>query len=180
MTILVVAVATSLTQAQISEPILGIPLGKTFEPRRCEGQRHNWCSIDSIDKNSRYFNLMPPDTDSSTGLPTWIRREKLNLFLNADGVVDKFYVTTLGPSVQDRVVESISGRFGKPATLDKQSKQNSMGVTIEAVSALWQTSDAVITHTGSQINSCTVFFYTVESYATALARMQQQKQRDKL
>lgn len=177
---LIVAVTSSLAQAQISEPVLGIPLGKTFEPIKCEGRRDTWCTLEAPPMKGRYFTLMPPDSDSPTGLPTWVRRDHLFLELNADGIVDKFYVTTLGPFVQDEVIESISGRFGKPTSLEKQTKQNIMGVTVEAISAVWKTADAVISHTCSQINSCTVMFYTAEAHAAEMERMQQRKQRDKL
>jgi hypothetical protein len=181
--VLFVVTFASLARAQLSEPILGIQLGQPFKIVQCEGRRDNWCSLEDtkrIGANPRYLSLMPPDTDSSTALPTWVKREKLSIELRPDGVADKFYVTTLGPSVQDRVVESISGRFGKPTKYEKQAKQNAMGATVEAISAIWQTADAVISHTCSQINSCIVFFYTVEAYAEAAARMEQRKQRDKL
>ena len=180
---LMVVAASSPAQAQVAEPVLGIQLGQPFKIVECVGRRDNWCSADDpryVGPNPRYLNLMPPDNDSPTALPTWVKREKLYLELRSDGVVDKFYVTTLGPSVQERVVESISGRFGKPTKYERQIKQNAMGATVEVVSAFWQTADAVISHTCLKVNSCTVFFYTAEAYAAEVARMEQRKQRDKL
>lgn len=181
--VLMAAVTSSLAQAQIAEPVLGIQLGQLFKIVQCSGRRDNWCSTNDLryyGANNRIWSLMPPDDDSPTALPTWVRREKLVLESRSDGVVEKFYVNTLGPSVQDRVVESISGRFGKPTTYEKRTMQNAMGATVEAVSAIWKTADAVISHTCSQINSCTVFFFTAEAHAAEMVRMEQRKLRDKL
>ena len=123
---------------------------------------------------------MPPDISSPNALPTWVKLEKLFLELRSDGVAEKLHITTLGPSVQDRVVDSISGRFGKPTTYEKSIMQNAMGAKIDAVFAEWRTVDAVIAHTCSKINSCTVSFYTTEAHSKAKLLMEQRKLRDKL
>jgi hypothetical protein len=164
--------------ADAQEPILGIRLGQEFQGQfsECQGRRDNWCTLSSLPPGI----LMPPDTDSPTALPTWIKRDRLSLAPNKDGKVDLFYVTTLGPQVQDRVIDSVSGRFGKPTELDRQVKQTAMGAKFEGVSARWKTDDAVVVHVCTQINACILSFYTPEAYAREMERRKQALQRDKL
>ena len=182
--LLIVVTFTSLARAQLTEPILGIQLGQPFKIVQCAVDRNTWCRSEEdarLDRpNPSFVFLSPPDVSSSNALPTWVKLDKTQLELRSDGVAEKFYVKTFGPSVQDRVVDSISGRFGKPTTYEKQAKQNAMGASVDVVFAIWQTADAVITHGCSQINSCTVIFYTTEAYSKAKLLMEQRKQRDKL
>ena len=182
--LLLVVTFTSLARAQLTEPILGIQLGQPFKIVQCAVDRNTWCRSEEdarLDRpNPSFVFLSPPDVSSSNALPTWVKLDKTQLELRSDGVAEKFYVKTFGSSVQDRVVDSISGRFGKPTTYEKQAKQNAMGASVDVVFAIWQTADAVITHGCSQINSCTVIFYTTEAYSKAKLLMEQRKQRDKL
>jgi hypothetical protein len=164
--------------ADAQEPILGIKLGQDFQGQfsECQGRRDNWCTLSSLPPGM----LMPPDSDSPTGLPTWVKRDRLFLEPNKDGKVDRFYVTTLGPQVQDRVVDSVTGRLGKPTDFDRQIKQTAAGAKVEVVSARWKTDDAVAVHVCTQVTSCMLFFYTPEAYARELERRKQALQRDKL
>lgn len=180
---LAIATTSLVANSQLSEPVLGVQLGQVFKIIKCEGQRDNWCTTENLSTlgaSPRALRLMPPDTNSPSALPTWVRRESLYLEFRTDGVVDKFYVTTLGPSVQDRVVDSISGRFGKPKLYEKKTAQNSFGAATEVVSATWETADAYISHSCSTLTTCTVFFATAEAHAAMKARQEQSKKQDKL
>lgn len=179
-TLSLIALVASLVPAYVDaqEAILGIRLGQDFQGQfsECQGRRDNWCTLSSLPPGV----LMPPDSDSPTGLPTWVKRDRLSLEPNKDGKVDRFYVTTLGPQVQDRVVDSVSGRFGKPVELEKHVKQNAMGAKAEVVTAMWKTADTVVVHVCTQINACMLFVYTPEAYAREIERRKQALQRDKL
>lgn len=181
---LLVVTFASIARAQLSEPILGIQLGKPFKIVQCAVDRNTWCRSEEdsrIDRpNPSYVFLSPPDISSANALPTWVKLDTTQLDMSPDGVAEKFSVKTFGPSVQDRVVDSISGRFGKPTTYEKKTRQTNMGVSVDIVFAQWETADAVITHGCTQINSCTVIFYTKEAHSKAKLLLEQRKQRDKL
>ncbi|MDI1270559.1 MAG: hypothetical protein PSV40_15835 [Polaromonas sp.] len=169
---------TAPAHADVQSPILGISLGQEFQGQfsECKGRRDNWCTLTSLLPGS----LMPPDTNSPTALPTWVKRDRLFLEPNKGGKVDRFYLTTLGPQVQERVIESVTGRFGPPTVLDKQVKQNAMGVKVEVLFAQWNTADTVVVHECSQVNACTLFFSTAEAYSQLQERRKQELKRDKL
>jgi hypothetical protein len=169
---------TAPAHADVQAPVLGISLGQDFQGQfsECKGRRDNWCTLTSLPPGS----LMPPDTDSPTALPTWVKRDRLFLEPNKEGKVDRFYVTTLGPQVQERVIDSVTGRFGPPTELDKQVKQNAMGAKVEVLYAKWTLANTVVIHQCSQVNACTLFFYTSEGYAQMQERRKQELKRDKL
>jgi hypothetical protein len=166
--------------AQLQEPILGVKLGQPLKGQfsQCAGRRDNWCFVTPT--TDKWIKLNPPDLDSPTGLPTWMKRDYLTLEPNPDGIVDQFYVETLGPSVQDRVIESVKGRFGDPKQLERTEKQTTGGAKVETAYAVWETQDAAVTHVCIRINSCVLSFYTADAYKRHKERMQQQLQRNKL
>lgn len=169
---------STAVHADPQKPILGIRLGHDLQGQfsPCEGRRDNWCTLSSLPTGV----LMPPDTDSPTALPTWVKRDRLFLEPNKDGKVDRFYVTTLGPQVQDRVAESVTGRFGQPTQSERATKQTAQGAKVEVLNATWKTGEAVIEHRCSQINACTLFFFTPEAHDREVERRRQALQRDKL
>lgn len=164
-------------QAEENKPILGIRLGEDLAGQFSEcgtGQRDNWCWV-----SDKAF-LMPPDSDSPTGLPIWVKRQKLFVNPNGEGKLDSFRITTLGPRIQERVIASVTGRYGEPSAIRKDIKKNSMGAQVEVIYAKWTTTTAVVTHDCFKLDECTLTFLTPEADTKLTERAKAMQQRDKL
>ncbi len=154
--------------AQNQAPILGVRLGVDFKSQFSDcgaGQRDNWCWVD----NNKLF-LMPPDPESSTALPLWVKRQKLYVTPNSEGKLENFNVSTLGPRVQERVITVVTERFGEPAYQRKVVKQTSGGAQFEVISARWSTSTTVVTHDCGRVDECTLSFFTADAYEKLVER----------
>jgi hypothetical protein len=124
--------------------------------------------------------INPPDIDSPTGVPTWVKRSRILIDANGDGLIDMFRIESQGPRVQERVIESIRGRLGEPYSYKRSEAQTNMGVKVEIVYAAWKNDQIAVTHVCTSINSCSVTFYTAERYKKHLELMEQRMKRDKL
>lgn len=179
-------VISSSAYAQTQEPILGIKLGQLaseqfFECPR-DGRRDNWCFL--LEDQSRLRPREPNDTwilyPSDSTLPTWVKRSRLLLRPNAEGVVDNFTVSTLGQSVQDRVVGSVTPRFGEPKKLLRQIAKTGAGVEVETVFAVWEASDTAIIHLCTRLDLCSLKFFSKDGYKKYNEKIEQDLAKDKL
>jgi hypothetical protein len=180
-------VVSSSTYAQTQEPILGIKLGQLaseqfFECPR-DGGRDNWCFLFE-DEKYRSRPREPKDSwslyPSDSTLPTWVKRSRLLLRPNAEGVVDNFTVSTFGQSVQDRVVGSVTTRFGEPKKLLRQIAKTGAGVEVETVFAVWETSDTAVIHLCTRVDACSLKFFTKDGYKKYNEKIAQDLAKDKL
>lgn len=154
--------------AQNQAPILGVRLGEDFKSQFSDcgaGQRDNWCWT----SNDKIF-LMPPDSESPTALPVWVKREKLYPRPNSEGKLDFFNVSTLGPRVQGRVITAVTERFGEPTYQSKEVKQTSGGAQFEVIYSRWSTSTTVVTHDCGRVDECKLSFFTAEAYEKLVER----------
>ena len=175
----IVTINFSMASAQIAEPILGISLGGQVSFDKCDvSQGKNWSQVSFSTPD--FLALNPPDHLGPNALPTWVRQERIYIRPSKDGLIEAFSVNTFGPSVQDRVLKSISGRFGEPTSLRKRMAQTATGATFEVAYAQWVTADAVVVHVCSRMDQCNVRFLTLTGWTAQEAEWQQRLKRDKL
>lgn len=160
--------ASGAVHAQLSEPLLGIQLGKPLALGSCADQRDTWCFA-KAPYGSQHFKLAvlsPPEAPAA--LPEWMRRDKMLLELDGAGVARKFFVKTYGAPVQDAVLQTLTRRFGAPQLLEVEQLRNAAGKTVEVKYARWMTADAVLTHSCSVVNTCTVSISTAAAHQAFL------------
>jgi hypothetical protein len=177
----------SLLYAQSQDPILGIKLGQLASEQFFEcysdGGRDNWCFLFE-DEKYRSRPREPKDSwtlyPRNLTLPTWVKKGRFLLTPNADGVVDNFTIQTLGPSVQDRVVGSVTPRFGEPKKLLRQIAKTGAGVEVETVFAVWETSDTAVIHLCTRVDACSLKFFSKDGYKKYNEKIEQDLAKDKL
>lgn len=96
-----------------------------------------------------------------------------------DGKVEGVLAFTTGLESQDELLEGLTSKFGKPATLNRSDWQNRMGATFEGIDAEWSADGATVSFLGigSRVDGGIITAYTPVGAARESADRAEQKKK---
>ncbi len=166
--LIVLLLAATGASAQSVDRVLSLPFGKPLDRdiARCptsNKQVMDYCGLTGTYKRSsklRYTSVMllPPPVASEFAVPSWVATDIVHVDFGPDGSITRIAVSTEGPSEQDKVIESIGARFGRPTSLSVLRKQNAFGAAVQVKRAIWQLPAIDIYHDCLELPKCVVSF----------------------
>jgi hypothetical protein len=190
--IFVAGVVFSCMANAAPEPLLGLPFGHALDRSisKCNAAesiatRKDYCALkDSINPAATPASALveaPYPFASSLNIPPWISRKKpVDVRFNNAGAIVQIRAETMGPDQQDRIIESISGRLGKPTAFTTREVQNAYGAKWITPTVEWVGVEMVARFVCYSLTSCVLRFSTPDVDEEDQANMARQKTRDKL
>ncbi|WP_336324783.1 hypothetical protein [Stenotrophomonas muris] len=137
---------------------MGIELGAKFDMPECEIERTNYSSRYIYDSDQpvtpcwehSILDGKPGDYLDTAGTfkinfiadgakrPAGVRSNAVKLIV-VSGVVEGVEAATGGYEYQDRLLQALVTKFGKPTSLSSETMQNRMGATFDSHEAIWKT-----------------------------------------
>jgi hypothetical protein len=165
--------------APIFEIPFGQPLAKPFA--NCDDStrdRMDWCQRFG-NARSEIF-LSRPVSETTKRIPSWITTGLAAVNLDAAGKVVRIRVTTVGPRRQEAVIESVTGRFGKPTLIEEREAKNAYGAAWKVTRAVWSLPSTRIFHDCFLRDECVLVFETPEEYDRREKERATRKEKDRM
>jgi hypothetical protein len=182
-TLFCIAALSAPVTAEEVAPIFEIPFGQPLARpfAKCDDatrDRMDWCQKFG-DARSEIF-LSRPYFETTKKIPSWITSGVATVKLDAEGKVARIMVTTSGPARQEAVIESVTGRFGKPTVLEEREAKNAYGAAWNVTRAVWALPSTRIFHDCFRRDECVLVFETPEEHQRRESERSTRKEKDRM
>lgn len=171
----------SIAGSTLDEPIFGLDLGKpwqrTLPPCPHYGVIQDYCAFGSAAAGLQL--LKRPSRGEQHRIPSWVK-ETMFVRTTPDGHLASIAVNTPGPDAQDRVIESVTSRFGPPTKLEPREAKNAYGASWIVTRVTWDLPDVKITFDCYRRDECSLRFATPVEAAAEIERAKAAREKDKM
>ena len=180
--------AASTSKAE-EKPVLGLLFGQALDRFIPECLNNastgdDYCSRGkAIDRATPPLGamVMAPTVTSKFNLPEWMLTNRpAFLYFNKEGALTGIEVDTTGPDQQERIINSITERYGTPTSKVDREVQNAYGAKWQVSKAHWDTHNMVVRFDCIDRTTCRVGFKSPKLETLEKRAFDEKQKKDKL